>query len=198
MGKYAPLTRFLREQEQPHITLRFSELEEVLGFSLPESAYKYASWWANSAKQQSQVKGWLDAGWETRDVDLRGRKVTFVRVAGEPVAAPGEAKAAASARQMATQASAAPRRAQAAGGSVLDKGLAGSFDLAKLPPGARRLLESRAARHGRKMAEEAAMVLAASLAEERAMLAGELAQMRARTERAAAFDLLDVLGRKRS
>ena len=85
-NKYAPLTRFLRQQEAPRITMTFQEVEEVLGFSLPASAWKYPAWWSNAASGQSQVKSWRDAGWETRDLDLRGRKVTFVRVTGEPVA----------------------------------------------------------------------------------------------------------------
>jgi len=82
---------------------------------------------------------------------------------------------------------------QAAGNAAVP---AAALDVTKLPPGARRLLESRAARHGRAAAAEAAAILQQALAEERRQLLRELAEMRGRTERAGAFDLLDVLGRK--
>ena len=192
MGKYAPLTRFLREQEAPRVDLRFSELEEILGFSLPGSAYKYASWWANSATGQSQVKGWRDAGWETRDVDLSGRRVSFVRVRGEPVASPSPDRKPQEAPAPAPSIASRERNAAPAAVKPLP---AGAIDPARLPPGMRRLLEARAQRNGRKLADEVAAILQQAAAEERAMLVEELAQMRGRTQRAGAFGLLDVLGR---
>ncbi len=201
MGKYAPLTRFLREREESRITMRFAELEEVLGFSLPASACKYASWWANSASGQSQIKGWRDAGWEARDVDLRGRKITFVRVSGEPVGKPGEQPAAPPAAMRHAPARRRQVAGQKAAGQQAAHGVAqalpaGVLDVSRLPPGMRRLLASRAARNGHGVEQEAAAILRAALAEERAALLDELAAMRGRTRRPGAFDLLQVLGRR--
>ena len=204
MGKYAPLTRFLREREENSVTLSFGQIEEILGFSLPGSAYKYPSWWANSASGQSQIRGWKDAGWETRGVDLGGRRVTFVRVRGEPVARP--APKAMSARTLPAEGT--TRRTPAGvsssaksirgGASTLEEDvLAQGVDVAKLPPQARRLLESRARARGRKARAEIAAILNAALEEERRRLAAVLAEMRERTQRPGAFDLLVVLGRKR-
>ncbi len=204
MGKYAPLTRFLREREEHSVTLSFAELEDILGFSLPESAYRYQSWWANSASGQSQIRGWKDAGWETRGVDLSGRKVTFVRVSGEPVANPAavprtsEPKASPAPRPGATSANAPARKQPGKVGLGAETTLAPAVDVTKLPPWARRLLDSRARANNRKAQAEAAAILNAALAEERARLILALAEMRGRTRRAGAFDLLTALGRKRA
>jgi len=203
-NKYAPLTRFLRQLEAPRITMTFHEVEEVLGFSLPASAWKYPAWWSNAASGQSQVKSWRDAGWETRDLDLRGRKVTFVRVAGEPVAPALKGEGKATAPRQATppppaqpSMNPAPTRKKRASGAAADIPAA-AIDLAKLPPQARRLLESRARAAGRTAQEEAAAILSAALTEERARLAQALAEMRERTNRPGAFDLLAVMERKKT
>ena len=192
-NKYAPLTRFLRQQEASRITLSFQELEDILGFSLPASAWKYPSWWANSASGQSQVKGWREAGWETRDVDLRGRRVTFVRVAGEPVASvpekPTVKRPAADERQHTQQ-----HKRQQAPTKVQALVAANAIDVARLSPGVRRLLEST----GQSAAEAAAAILSEALLAQRQRLIDMLAEMRSRTNRAGAFDLLTVMQRKRS
>lgn len=49
----------------PLITLTFKQIEEIIGFELPESATKHAeAWWSNN-KDHSQAVAWLDAGYET-------------------------------------------------------------------------------------------------------------------------------------
>ena len=198
-NKYAPLTRFLRQQEAPRITMTFQEVEEVLGFSLPASAWKYPAWWSNAASGQSQVKSWRDAGWETRDLDLRGRKVTFVRVAGEPVAPAPKGERGRAASRPAVQSPARPASAREERvGEVAVNIPASAIDMAKLPPQARRLLESRARGAGRTVQQEAAAVLAAALTEERARLVRALEETRQRTNRPGAFDLLAVMERKRA
>ncbi len=206
-NKYAPLTRFLRQQEAPRITMTFQEVEEVLGFSLPASAWKYPAWWSNAASGQSQVKSWRDAGWETRDLDLRGRKVTFVRVAGEPVVPvrkEEETKTASPPQTASPMPSPPPARKPAAGRKGDGKPAfrlevaPAVIDLAKLSPQARRLLESRGRAYGRSAQEEAAAILSQALAEESASVQRALAEMRERTNRPGAFDLLAVMERKRA
>ena len=205
MGKYAPLTRYLREQEKSAITLGFAEVEEILGFSLPGSAYKYPAWWSNSSKGQSQTGAWREAGWETSDVDIRGRKVTFRRKAGEPVApatkaAPAE-KAAPAASSPAPRGSASAGSATARSSGGMGRGAAAKpargIDISALPPRQRRLLESRARRHGAAPEQEALAIIDEALRAEHARLIEELAEMRAGTQRAGAFDLMDVLGRRK-
>ncbi|MEY4270250.1 MAG: hypothetical protein RLZZ58_1466 [Pseudomonadota bacterium] len=80
MGKYEPLTRLLRQTSKDELSTSFREIEDVLGFKLPASAREHRPWWANSRTGgHSQAKGWIGAGWETRDIDLRRERVRFVR-----------------------------------------------------------------------------------------------------------------------
>lgn len=78
MGKYEPLKRHLEAMDREVWDADFAEIERVLGFALPPSASTYNAWWANESKgSHVQKKGWLDAGWETSNVDLRDRRVRF-------------------------------------------------------------------------------------------------------------------------
>jgi hypothetical protein len=79
MGKYEPLTHYLENQSGEIWDAKFSDVERVLGFSLPPSAHEYPAWWANQEPGHSQTKGWRDAGWETGRVDLAAKKVRFKR-----------------------------------------------------------------------------------------------------------------------
>lgn len=79
MGKYEPLTQYLQNQPVEIWDARFSDVESVLGFSLPRSAHQYPAWWANQEPGHSQTRGWRDAGWETGRVDLSAKKVRFKR-----------------------------------------------------------------------------------------------------------------------
>ena len=75
-GKYEPLTQHLSDADEQVINFTFSEIESILGFSLPPSAYKHTPWWGNSPKN-SQAKGWLNAGYQAREVDILHKTVTF-------------------------------------------------------------------------------------------------------------------------
>ena len=62
--------------------MSFSEVERVLGFGLPRSARNYNAWWGNNLYRSRHSWAWLEAGWETRDLDIDGESVWFVRVGG--------------------------------------------------------------------------------------------------------------------
>jgi hypothetical protein len=79
MGKYESLPQFLASERTSFVRLSFAEIERVLGFKLPKSAYKHEAWWSNNATGHSHSRAWLEAGWRTENVDLAGRKVTFQR-----------------------------------------------------------------------------------------------------------------------
>ena len=79
MGKYEPLEKLLKSRGAGRWRASFQELERVLGFKLPQSACKYPAWWSNDETGHSHAKAWLDAGWRTEEVDIPGRKLTFVR-----------------------------------------------------------------------------------------------------------------------
>ena len=80
MSKYEPLPQFLKLTQSSTKRLSFTEIERVLGFKLPKSAYEHEAWWSNNATGHSHARAWLSAGWRTQDVDLGGRKVTFQRL----------------------------------------------------------------------------------------------------------------------
>jgi len=79
MSKYDPLRDHLSALEEDTWRARFSEIEAVLGFSLPRSAYSYPAWWSNDATGHSHSLAWLDAGWKTEQVDVGGQTLSFRR-----------------------------------------------------------------------------------------------------------------------
>ncbi|MDZ7731778.1 MAG: hypothetical protein U5R31_00510 [Acidimicrobiia bacterium] len=78
-GRYRPLYEFLVRRDDHHVSLRFAELERILGASLPASARRHRPWWANTAGSHSQARAWLEAGWSVDMVDLNGGRVAFRR-----------------------------------------------------------------------------------------------------------------------
>lgn len=74
-SKYFPLENYLN---QVSITLTYSEMEEILGFELPKTAYRREQWWENNTMNHTQANSWLNAGWKVERVNL-GIDVTFVR-----------------------------------------------------------------------------------------------------------------------
>ena len=80
MSRYQPLSDFLTAQKSGQWDASFAEIEALLGFALPPSAYKYRAWWANqNGEGHSQKLGWRSAGWRTAQLDLERRRVTFKR-----------------------------------------------------------------------------------------------------------------------
>lgn len=79
MGKYEPLPQFLAATGGSKKTMSFAQIERVLGFPLPKSAYEYEAWWSNNAAGHSHARAWVEAGWKTESVNLAERKVTFLR-----------------------------------------------------------------------------------------------------------------------
>ncbi|MEK4106882.1 hypothetical protein NST28_22550 [Paenibacillus sp. FSL R10-2791] len=75
MSKYAPLERYLN---QASITLSYNEIEQILGFKLPESAYNREQWWSGQTTEHTQAKSWLNAGWKVHNIEL-SKSVTFIR-----------------------------------------------------------------------------------------------------------------------
>ncbi len=89
MGKYEPLGEFLRKQRIARVSMTFAEIERIVGTKLPKSQ-RYPAWWSNNTSNNVMTQVWLDAGFETEQVDVAGRKLVFRRIAA-PAAATGEA-----------------------------------------------------------------------------------------------------------
>ena len=79
MSKYEPLPQFLISVGGTSHRMSFAEIERIVGFKLPRSAYEHEAWWSNNATGHSHARAWLKFGWRTEAVDLAGRKVTFQR-----------------------------------------------------------------------------------------------------------------------
>ena len=82
--KYQPLTEFLRRQSQAVVRMSFEEIERVIGAKLPRSATNHRAWWSNNPENNVMTKAWKDAGFESEDVDMKARRVTFRREPVEP------------------------------------------------------------------------------------------------------------------
>lgn len=81
MGKYEPLGDHLRALQGDSWNANFDEIERVLGFRLPKSARDHRAWWSNhSGGNHSQAAAWVEAGWETRDIDQKRERIRFERV----------------------------------------------------------------------------------------------------------------------
>ena len=46
MSKFINLEKYLRNKEEDDFSLTFDEIEDILGFDLPESAYEYSAYWS--------------------------------------------------------------------------------------------------------------------------------------------------------
>ena len=79
-GKYAPLYRWLRTQDASALTLTFGEVEEVLGFPLPNSCRQHVPHW-HSYDGSAVARAIVDAGWKASRVHLAAEELTLVRTA---------------------------------------------------------------------------------------------------------------------
>jgi hypothetical protein len=76
MNKYYLLSQWLMDCEEDYIKLTFTEVENIIGASLPNSAYKYRAWWANGG--HIQANAWIEAQRRVSNVVL-GQYVEFIR-----------------------------------------------------------------------------------------------------------------------
>lgn len=86
MSKYIKLHQFLSDLAENQWSASFSKVESILGFRLPKSARKYPAWWSNTTKGHSYAAAWLEAGWETENLNLTAERVTFRRTGRRSVA----------------------------------------------------------------------------------------------------------------
>nr|PZN03404.1 MAG: hypothetical protein DIU66_07545 [Bacillota bacterium] len=78
-GKYYPLEEYLMSCGSSCVKLSFEDLEKIIGDSLPPSASKHRTWWANGGHVQAFA--WLRAGYKVEEVSL-GDYVVFVKKEG--------------------------------------------------------------------------------------------------------------------
>ena len=83
MSKYSPLGDYLRKQQTTLIPMTFAEIERIVGSKLPKSQC-YPAWWSNNPWNNVMTQVWLDAGFQTEQVDVTRRKLVFRRVSALP------------------------------------------------------------------------------------------------------------------
>lgn len=81
MGKYENLGAFLQKHRAREIPLTFREIEKITGVKLPPKAQHHRAWWSNNPSNNVMTKVWLQAGYESAQVDMSARKLVFRRVA---------------------------------------------------------------------------------------------------------------------
>jgi hypothetical protein len=88
MSKYEPLGEYLKKQGKELVPMTFAEIERVTGVKLPPSASKHRPWWSNNPRNSVMTKIWLNAGYESEQVDMQRRKLVFRRVRAPAKQAP--------------------------------------------------------------------------------------------------------------
>jgi hypothetical protein len=78
---YGGLTGYLRFRGAftSSVKLTLARIDGIIGENLPMDAYRGEKWWSNSSSSP-HAKGWLDAGWETQEINLKEGYVTFKKV----------------------------------------------------------------------------------------------------------------------
>ena len=76
-GKYKSLTEYLYENWEKKIELTYEQIEHILGFALPPTAYKLPlSYWANT-NTHTYASSWLAIGYKAKVIGEQ--KVIFER-----------------------------------------------------------------------------------------------------------------------
>jgi hypothetical protein len=87
MARYDKLKHFLIAAKFTDLDMSFAQIEKVLGRALPPSAFKHRAWWSNNPENNVMTRAWIDAGYQTADVDMTAKTVSFV-FGGQNVPAP--------------------------------------------------------------------------------------------------------------
>jgi hypothetical protein len=82
-GKYLLLFKYLEERYAQTVVLTFGEIEDLLGFSLPDQARLSEDWWTDRAEAHASEPNYSDA-WtlarRTATPNLRAHTVVFERL----------------------------------------------------------------------------------------------------------------------
>jgi hypothetical protein len=81
-GKYLLLHKYLNDRFANTVVLTFSEIEDLLGFTLPDPARLQQEWWtgdANTDRPSSQADSWILAS-RTAKPNMQAKTVEFERL----------------------------------------------------------------------------------------------------------------------
>jgi hypothetical protein len=77
-GQYQQLREYLQDRYANRVVLTFAEIEDLLGFPLPEHARVDQAWWGGGARPSTQSDAWTVAG-RIATVNLLAQNVVFER-----------------------------------------------------------------------------------------------------------------------
>lgn len=78
--KYAALKGHLATQRTEVVSMRFADIEAVIGSELPPSARKHRPWWSNNPSNSVITNEWLNAGYKTEQVDMGAEALVFRKI----------------------------------------------------------------------------------------------------------------------
>jgi hypothetical protein len=81
VGEYRSLYKYLRDRYADRVVLTFAQIEDLLGFPLPDSARRDRGWWSDrhaTGHPSAQWESWTLAD-RTATVNLSARIVLFER-----------------------------------------------------------------------------------------------------------------------
>ena len=77
-AKYRGLAEYLLSSNETRVTLSYTQIEDILGFALPDTARNFKqSYWANT-ETHSYASSWMAVGYKAR-VDTESDTVTFIK-----------------------------------------------------------------------------------------------------------------------
>jgi len=80
-SEYRSLHKYLNERYANTVVLTFGEIEDLLGFALPDVARRQTQWWANAdadGAPSAQARSWIEAN-RTAAPNLQAQTVVFDR-----------------------------------------------------------------------------------------------------------------------
>jgi hypothetical protein len=80
-AEYRPLHKYLDGRYADTVVLRFGEIEDLLGFLLPDAARLRQDWWADAeidGPPSTQSRAWIRAG-RTAKANMTAQTVVFER-----------------------------------------------------------------------------------------------------------------------
>lgn len=81
LAEYRGLQKYLDNRFANTVVMRFQEIEDLLGFALPDSARRQQEWWANPGAETTpsvQSRSWIQSG-RTATANLVAQTVIFDR-----------------------------------------------------------------------------------------------------------------------
>ena len=67
------------EKQKESFSIKFDEIEEIIGRKLPDSALKHVEWWSNS-DSHPLMKIALSENWKSRKLNLNLKEIEFYKI----------------------------------------------------------------------------------------------------------------------